>query len=161
MTPWVKSLTAVNGGGLITQLYPTFCTAGAGLGTQGESVRRPMEGTIDELLISGDGTNAAIIEFWDASGADHADVDVDTGETMTEAQLNTLIAAGKARLIKKVAIAGTDQLTVIESDTGGTPIMRGLCARAVPAGGAKIPPAAVIKINVNATGLFQKYDRHV
>jgi len=155
MTPWPLALATVAATGNITQCYPAFCTAGAGAGTQGELVRRPTEGTINSLTVVGDGSNAGTLELWDASGVD-AGADVDTLAVVTNAQMATLVAAGKAKLIASVLIAGTDQLTVFNAGSAGAPCMKGLCARFSNAG-----PTGAATININATGLFQKYERHV
>ena len=157
MTPWAVTLTQVAATGNLTQLYPVFCTAGAGAITQGEVVRRPCEGTINELLVSGDGSNSGTLELYDLNGNDGG-ADVDTLAAITNAQLVAMLAASPptAKLIKHVTIAGTDQLRAVTSGSAGTPCMKGLAARF-----SSGSPAGNCILNINATGLFQKYERHV
>lgn len=157
MTPWSVRVTATAPDGNLTQLYPDFCTAGAAAGTQGELVRRPTEGTIGELTVSGDGTNAGTIELYDMDGNSEG-ADVDSAATITNANLVAALAASppRAKLIKKVKIAGTDQLTVVRAGSAGTPCMKGLVARF-----SMSQPTGTVDININSTGLFQKYERHV
>lgn len=156
MTPWHKELTAVASDGVITQMFPTFCDSGPGAGTQGELVRRPMEGVISELTVSGDGTNAGTIELWDASGDDVTAKKMDQGETITNAEMATLVAAGSAKKLGQWTVAGTDQLTIYRAGGTGAVCLKGLMARFSNAG-----PTGTIDVSINASGLFQKYERHV
>ena len=155
MTPWTKRITSVAADGNLQQLYPDFCTAGAGVGTQGEQVRRPTEGTISEMTLSGDGTNAVLVELYDIDGNSEG-ADVDTLTAITNAKLTAALAKSPptAKLIGKVQLAGTDIVNFIRAGGTGVPVMKGLAIRVSPAG-------ATLDVNINATGLFQKYERHV
>lgn len=154
MTPWAKRVTSVAVDGDVQQLYPDFCTAGAGGGTQGELVRRPTMGTISGLTISGDGTNAVLVELYDINGVEEG-ADVDTLVAITNAKLVAALAKSPptAKLIAKMQIAGTDQLPVVRPGGTGMPVLRGLGIRVSPAG-------ATVDININASGLFEKYENH-
>jgi len=157
MTPWTKRLTAVASNGNLTQLYPDFCTAGAAAGTQGEAVRRPTGGTISQLVVSGDGANAGTLELYDMDGTTEG-ANVDSAATVSNAQLVAALAKSPptAKLIAKVLLAGTDQLTVFRAGSAGAPCLRGLVARFSNAG-----PTGTCDLNLSATGIFEKYERHV
>ena len=149
MDTWPITLTAVASNGNVTQLYPAWCSAGAGGGTQGEAVRRPVDGMVAELHVLGDGTNAGTLELWDVSGVDLG-ADVDTATTISNAQITAGVSAGTARKILDIDIAGTDKII---TNLKNTTIMKGLAARFSNAG-----PTGSCNLNIQSSGIYQKYD---
>ena len=151
-TSWTTTLTGVAANGNVTQLYPDFCTAGAGAGTQGEQVRRPAGGTISNIMVSGDGTNSGTLELYDITGISEG-ADVDTAATITNAQLVAALAKSPptARKIADVPIAGTDHVPIWRPGGTAPTVQQGLAGRFVSSGDCTL--------NIVATGLFEKYDR--
>lgn len=132
MEGWVVGLSAVTSTGNLTQLYPAFASAGVapGAAVLGDQIRQPTEGTVFSLQVQTDGTNGGIIELWDINGAD-AGADVSSGTTITNTQKNTLVTAGKAKLIYSQNFLATPETPIYMGYKG---FQKGLAARFV--GGA-------------------------
>jgi hypothetical protein len=146
MTPWVISLTAVAATGNLTQLYPASCTAGSGATTSGTLKRSPCEGVLVNCQVEPDGTNGGEIQLWDVNGAD-VGADVDTAVVITNAQLTTLINAGKARQIYGQKFSGSSGARI--AIAYGVPIMHGIAARYINGTGT-------IELNIVANGCMRK-----
>ncbi len=128
------SLPVVTATGNLTQLYPNFAPAGAALPVPpGGVLRRPQGGRVGQMSIQSDGMNGGVIEVWDISGLD-AVADVSSGTTITNAQLVSLKALGKAKLLWSQNFAGTPTIPAAGSLAFG--FLRGLAARFVGTTGA-------------------------
>ncbi len=130
MDRWCVPVTIVAATGVVTQLYPDYATVGAdpATATTAQQVRMPTEGQLISLQVASDGTNAGILELYDINGNDLG-IDVSTTTVITDTQLDTAIAAGKAKLILEQNFAGNG-LTPW-SPVGPASFMKGLAARAV------------------------------
>ncbi len=128
MEGWVVELTAVLPTGNLQQLYPNYTSAGVNpaTATNGQSIRRPCEGTMYNLQIRTDGVNGGYLELWDVSGAQVTDVSSAT--TITDAQLTALIALGVAKMIYTQNFSASS-LTPFNAYPRG--FQRGLAARYV------------------------------
>lgn len=134
MDRWVCSLSMVASNGDVTQLYPNYATTGVdpATATVAQQVRQPCEGQLISLQVASDGTNAGILELYDISG--HAlGINVSSATAITDTQLDTAIAAGRAKLILEQNFAGSG-LTPW-APVGPASFMKGLAARAVGATG--------------------------
>lgn len=151
MTPWVITLNAVLQTGNLTQLYPASCSAGSGASTSGTEVRQPCEGVLVNCQVEPDGVNGGEIQLWDVNGAD-AGADVNTGTTITDTQLNTLIAAGKARQIYGQKFSGSSGARL--AIAYGVSIMHGIAARYInpPTGSA----TGTLDLNLVVSGCARK-----
>lgn len=135
MDRWVCDLTMVTASGDVTQLFPAYAAAGTNptTATTAQQVRQPCEGQLISLQVASDGTNAGILELYDISG--HAlGINVSSATTITDAQLDAAIAAGKAKLILVQNFAGSG-LTPW-APVGPASFTKGLAARAVGAAGS-------------------------
>lgn len=148
MTPWVIQLNAVLANGNLTQLYPDSCTAGSGATTSGTLKRSPCEGVLVNAQVEPDGTNGGEIQLWDVNGADIG-ANVDTTNVITDAQLNTLIAAGKARAIYGQKFSGSSGSRL--AIAYGVTIMHGIAARYV-----NTPAAGTLELNLVVGGCCRK-----
>jgi len=94
------SLSFVASNGDLTQLYPTWFTAGVDKATavNGDLIRKPTGGVLDFIQIQTDGTNGGIIEIWDING-EMAGANVSSATTITNAELVILQNLGKAKLL--------------------------------------------------------------
>ena len=135
MDRWVVSLDIVAATGVVTQLYPNYATTGVdpATATVSQQVRQPCEGQLISLQVASDGTNAGILEMYDINGNDLG-INVSSAATITDTQLDTAIAAGKAKLILEQNFAGSG-LTPW-APVGPASFMKGLAARAVGVSGA-------------------------
>lgn len=134
MDRWVVALDLVSTTGVVEQLYPDYAVTGVdpATATTAQEVRMPCEGQLISLQVASDGTNAGILELYDISGHDLG-INVSSANTITDAQLDTAIAAGKAKLILEQNFAGSG-LTPW-SPVGPASFMKGLAARATGATG--------------------------
>ena len=128
MTPWVIQLTAVAAAGNLTQLYPDSCTAGSGATTRGTLKRSPCEGVLVNCQVEPDGINGGELQLWDVNGADIG-ADVNTTNVITDAQLQALITAGKARPIYGQKFSGSSGSRL--AIAYGVPVMHGIAGRYV------------------------------
>lgn len=150
---WVVPLTIVAATGDAKQLYPDYCTAGAGAMTQGELVRKPLGGILKNAQIEPDDINGGIIQLYDMdAGLEGADVD--TLDAVTNAQIVAALAAGRARLIWEQVFSGDSSARLAVAQ--GLPFARGLVARAV-----STAPAGSCKIVLVVSGGCVKTERHV
>lgn len=113
--PWsARNIAAVASNGVVTQLFPTTLIAAGNVGTDlvstatypptgGGLVRRPTFGRTEKVMITSDGTNGGVVEFWDVAGTDRgASNNVNDGDTMTDAYVTA-----NGLLIAKINITGT------------------------------------------------------
>lgn len=135
MDRWLVSLDLVGATGNATQCYPVYAPTGVNpaTATPSQQVRMPCEGQLVSLQICSDGTNGGTLSLWDMSGHE-AGIDVSSGTTITDTQLDTAVANGNARLILKQNFAGSG-LTPW-APVGPSSFMRGLVARATGATGS-------------------------
>lgn len=139
---WVCPLTAVATTGDLTQLYPAWVSAGVAKAgsTNGQLIRRPLQGALHSIQIEADGTNGGTIQIYDIDGGD-VGADVSSATAITNAQLTTLINAGKAKLIWEQQFAGTVGTGPVNAAGIFRAFMKGLAARMTmqsPAGGCTL-----------------------
>jgi len=139
---WVCPLTAVTATGNVTQLYPANCTAGVAKAgsTNGQQIRRPLQGALHSIQVEADGTNGGIIQIYDIDGGQWG-ADVSSATAITNTQLNAAIAAGKAALIFEQQFAGTTGSGPVNAPGVYREFLHGLAARMVmdtPTGGCKL-----------------------
>lgn len=134
MEGWGKLALAGGGAtGNLTQLYPATATAGDALPIAAMGVlRKPCGGRIGQVSIMTDGVNGGTVELWDLSGLD-VPCDVSSLAAITDAQLTTLKALGKAKLLWSQNFGATPADPAAWSLAEG--FMRGLAARNVGAAG--------------------------
>ncbi len=140
------SLSFVASNGDLNQLYPTWCPAGINpaTATNGQQIRGVVEGIMYSVQVETDNTNAGVIQLWDVNGAD-AGADVSSAVAITDAQLQTLITAGLAKLIYEQNITATG---VTPPTSGFRTFQRGLAGRFVAGAGA-------CKLNLVVQGGFR------
>lgn len=148
-------LNAVVSTGVLTQIFPTWAPNGQtslANRTPGQTVRVPRQGTLYSIQIQTDSANGGTIELYDASG-DDIPVDVSTipNPTITNAQLNTLISRGLAKLIyAQDFVANSGAAT---PSAPPRPFLRGLMGRFVNSG-----PTGYCRLNLVVTGGFYLLD---
>jgi hypothetical protein len=149
MEPWTIALAGVAADGNVTQLYPALCTAGTdpASATHGQLIRRTNAGTLYKLQIKTDGTNAGTLELYDISGIELG-IDTSSATTITDAQLDTAISAGNARLIYSQNYVATG---VTPGDLGPISFLKGLAARNVASG--------TITLNMSVKGGYEKVEK--
>lgn len=145
------TLTGVASNGDVTQLYPAFCTAGVAKSSSsvGQLIRKPMQGALHSIQLKPDGSHGGTLELYDVNGED-AGADVSSATTITDSQLDTLIAAGKAKLIYSQDFAGTVGSGVLNAPGLYRPFMKGLAGRFVGSG--------TCELNLVVSGGFQKQE---
>jgi len=143
MDTWPITLTGVAADGDGTQLYPAWCSAGVAAGAAGDK-RRPVDGMVAELHILGDGTNAGTLQLYDMNGDDEG-AEVSSAAAVTNAQIVAGLAAGRARLIADIDIAGSDKIV---TNLKNTTIMKGLVGRFVGSGSCTL--------TIQSSGIYQK-----
>ena len=144
-TPWVIELNAGGASGDLTQLYDPQMPVGAvvaGAGNPGDLVRKPSEGQLHSIQVQPDGSNGGTVELYDISGEDIG-ADVSTADAITDAQLTTLLAAGKARLMWTQTFAAN--AANVKAETRLNNFSKGLAARFVAAMGT-------VKLNIVVDG---------
>lgn len=148
-------LSAVTATGVVTQIFPTWAPNGATSlvnRTPGSTVRVPRQGTLYSVQIRTDSANGGLIELYDASGDDiPVDVSTTANPTITNAQLNTLITRGLAKLIyAQDFVANSGAAT---PSAPPRPFLRGLMGRFVNSG-----PTGFCQLNLVVTGGFYLLD---
>lgn len=125
------SLDTVAANGNLTQLYPTWVSAGVAKAgsTAGQLLRRPQSGNLHSVEVRPIGANGGYLELWDISGED-AGADVSSLTAITNAQLVALQAQGLAKLIYRQDLTGTVAGNTTKSDVFRR-FSRGLAARFV------------------------------
>jgi hypothetical protein len=150
MEGWVVDLAFVASNGNLTQLYPAWCSAGINpaTATNGQLIRQAIEGILYNVQVQTDLTNAGIIEIWDINGAD-AKADVSSATVITDAQKNTLVTAGQAKLVYSQNFIASP-----ETPFNAYPrsFQHGLAARFVGAAGS-------IKLNLVVAGGYRKTEK--
>jgi hypothetical protein len=164
MQPWGPiSLTATAVGspptGIITQLYPSWASPYPGAGSAGSAApgaalpvpaqtlyRRPQGGQFGQVAVETDATDGGVIQLFDVNGLDIL-ADVSSGTTITNAQMNALIAQNMAKLIWEQNFAAAPGAPIVWNWSQG--FLRGLAARYIGA------PAATCKLNIIGAGGFQ------
>lgn len=148
-------LDAVVATGVVTQIFPTWAPNGQTSlvnRTPGQTVRVPRQGTLYSVQIQTDSANGGLIELYDASGDDlPVDVSTISNPTFTNAQLNTLISRGLAKLIyAQDFVANSGAAT---PSAPPRPFLRGLVGRFVNSG-----PTGYCRLNLVVTGGFYLLD---
>lgn len=141
---WVCPITAVTSTGILTQLYPAWVTAGVAKAgsTNGQLIRRPMQGAMHSISVEADGSNGGVIQIYDIDGGQNG-ADVSSATDITNAQLVAALAATppRAKLIYEQQFAGTTGSGPISPPGVYIGFMKGLAARMVmgsPAGGCSL-----------------------
>lgn len=134
---WVIAITAtgqtanVNTGNAV-QLFPAWVPAGvtkAG-STNGQLIRRAMQGAVHSIQIEPDGTNGGTIQLYDMD-ASLDGADVSSGTTVTNAQIVAALAATppRAKLIFEQTFAGTVGSGFVNAPGVFRGFMKGLVGR--------------------------------
>lgn len=150
---WIIPIAAVaDSTGVLTQLFPPWCPAGAdpATATPGDQLRKPCEGFMRSAQIMTDGTNGGTIELWDVNGFDLG-LDMSTTTAITAAQLTALIALGKAQQIWAMRFTSTAGAST--PNIFGKQFVHGLAARYINAGAA-----GTCTINADVEGGFRLLD---
>jgi len=155
MVPWSPVLVA-NGAATdnLTQLFPSFVTAGSGATTMGTERRSCTEGVLYRCDIDPSDAVGGYFELWDVCGRPYgASNNIDTGTALTNAYLVSEQAAGRARMIWRTDFKGDSGLTTKTFATR-VPFNRGLAGRyvnIVDAAGSKN-----VTVNIVAEGGYRK-----
>lgn len=155
---WVIPLTAVAATGNVQQLYPVWVTAGVNpaTATNGQLIRRPMQGACHSIQIESDGSNGGKVELYDIDGIELG-IDVSSGTTITNAQLTAAIAAGKAKLIWEASYAASVGTPPANAAGIYRAFMKGLAAR-FSNDAAGPGPQGSCTINLVVSGGFMKVE---
>lgn len=162
MMPWGRiEIDNVAADGNLTQLFPEYVTPGTGATTQGNLVRKAVDGVLHRCEISQSDANGGTLELWDIAGQfTGASNNTNTGTALTDAYLAAEKAAGRARLIWRVDFKG-DVGNTSKIFQQRTTIMHGLAARYILIVGAPDPIIAgdtSITLNIEATGCYTKVE---
>lgn len=114
MQPWSPILVSnvTDTTGVLTQLFPTFVTAGAGTYLMGEQVRKANEGVLYRVDVDPSDAVGGVFELWDIAGQFRgATNNTNTGTALTAAYLAAEQAAGRARMIWRTDFKGDAGLT--------------------------------------------------
>jgi hypothetical protein len=146
---WVTDLTAVASNGNVTQVYPSWASAGVAraAATVGQLIREPVGGSCSGLQIETDGVNGGTLELWDVNGHDIG-ADVSSLTVITNAQLTTMISRGDAKLIHKQNFIASPETPV---NIGPFSFVKGLAARFSNSG-----PSGSCSINLKVAGGVRK-----
>lgn len=153
-TGWVCPLTCVATTGVVTQLYPAWVSAGVAYqtSTNGQLLRRPLQGAMHSVQIEPDGLNGGTIEIYDVDGGEIG-ADVSSLTAITNAQLVAAIASGKARLIWEQQFVGTVGSGPVTAAGIYRDFMKGIAARF-----SSDSPAGTCKLNLVISGGFEKVE---
>ncbi len=153
---WVVPLTGVASTGNVTQLYPTWVTAGVdpAAATNAQLIRKPSEGALHSIQIEPDGSNGGTIQIWDIDGSEFG-INVSSATTITNTQLTAAIAAGKAKLIWEQQFTGTVGSGPVNASGIFRAFMKGLAARFVSSAD---PVAGTCNLNLVVSGGFRKVE---
>ncbi len=156
---WVCPVTAVTTTGDVTQLYPAWVSAGVAKAgsTNGQLLRRPLQGALQSIQIEPDGSNGGTIQIYDIDGGPFG-ADVSSATAITNAQLTAAITAGQAKLIFEQTFAGTIGSGVVNAPGIFRAFMKGLAARFTNAGGAMGAPAGACTLNLVVSGGYEKVE---
>lgn len=144
-SPWYsRTVNAVASSGVATQLFPSTLlsasTGGSDLALTatyppvgGGFVRRPTAGRTEKVMITSDGINGGIVQFWDVAGLDRgASNNVNDGDTMTDAFLTA-----NGLKIAEFRITGTaTHSTELASCCQEVDFFKGLAVRFISGAGA-------------------------
>lgn len=152
---WVCPVTAVVATGDVTQLYPAWVAAGVAKSssTNGQQIRRPMQGGLHSIQVEADGQNGGIIQIYDIDGGQWG-ADVSSATAITNTQLSAAIAANKAKLIFEQQFAGTVGSGPISAPGVYIGFMKGLAARMV----MDDPTGASCKLILRVGGGYDKVE---
>lgn len=155
---WVVPVTAVAATGIVTQLYPANCTAGVAKAgsTNGQLIRRPLQGALHSIQVEPDGQNGGTIQIYDIDGGQWG-ANVSSATTITNAQLTTALASGKAKLIFEQTFAGTVGSGVVNAPGVFRAFMGGLAARFSNDAGAP-GPLGICTLNLVVGGGYEKVE---
>ncbi len=130
--------------GDVTQLYPTWCSAGVNpaTATNAQLIRRPMAGAMHSIQVKPDGGNGGTLEIFDINGLELG-VDVSSAAVITAAVLDAAITAGKAKLIFNQSFPGTIGSGIVNAPGIFRAFMHGLAARFSNAG-----PTGICTLNL-------------
>ena len=144
---WVITLEDVTSTGNLTQLYPSWVSAGAvPPGSPSAEIRMPTQGFLRAAQVKTDGSNGGYVEIWDINGLD-AGADVSSLTVITNAQLVAMQAAGLAKCLWNQNFTATSGAST--PSIFGKQVMRGLAARFVGAAGE-------ITLNLDVEGGYRK-----
>lgn len=146
--PLISSAT-----GVLTQIYPDWCTAGTAYAA-GAEIRLPVDGILHEMTVYPLDAVGGIIEVYDIAGEYSGTNDVNTSNTMTNAYLTSQLNRErvKAKLIWKQEFKGDPGLTT-KKFTQRTKFNFGLAVRIYTT--ATITNEQVT-LNISSEGLYRK-----
>lgn len=152
------SLASVAATGDLTQLYPTWCSAGVAKSssTVGQLIRRPMQGALHSIQLKGDGSHSGYLEIWDLNGED-AGVDVSSATAITNTQKASITLPTVPKLIFRQDMTGLAGAGIVNAAGIYRTFARGLAARWVGDGGAGAGGGAC-ELNLVVTGGFCKVE---
>ncbi len=150
---WVIAVAATASNGNVQQLYPVWAVAGTAKASavSGDWIRSPLQGALHAISVQSDGTNAGTLELYDIDGND-AGADVSSLAVITDTQLDTLVAANKAKLIYQQTIPSSAGSNIVNPPGLYIAFMRGLAARFYNAG-----PTGTCTLSLRVTGGQRKY----
>ena len=134
MERWVINLQDVLSTGDLTQLYPDSAAVGIApsTATPSQQVRHPCEGTLVALQVKTDGTNGGTLQVYDINGWE-CGADVSSLVAITNTQLTTALADGRAKIIFEQNFAGSGATPF--TPIGPARFLKGLAARFVGSAG--------------------------
>lgn len=150
------TLTSVLAAGNLTQLYPSWVSAGVAKAgsTAGQLIRRPLQGQLFSFQVMPINANSAgYLEIWDIDGGEGG-ADVSSATAITNAQALALVALGKAKLMFRQRIPGSANSGVLKDESIFRSFMKGLAVRYVADAGV----GETAELNVVAQGGYQKVE---
>lgn len=159
MTPWVVTVTnVVDTSGVITQLYPSFVSAGVDTLTLGARVRQPTDGVLLECSIYPVDAFGGILELWDVAGPITGSNNVNSGTDFLNTYLTAQVSRGRARKIWEQAFKADSGLTT-KKFTQRVPVAFGLAARIIDNSGGGGAGSQDYKLNIVASGCYRVVER--
>jgi len=155
MNPWVVNVTnVISSTGDLTQLYPSFTSAGSDALTLGALVRQPTDGVLLECAIYPVDAFGGILELWDLAGPLTGSTNVNSGTAITNAQLTAAIARGRAKRIWSQSFKADSGLTT-KKFTQRVPVMFGLAVRVVDNAGGGGAGTQIYTLNLVCGGCYR------
>jgi hypothetical protein len=149
--------TVLNGAATdaLTQLFPSFVSAGVATVAAGAERRKTTEGVLYRIDIDPADGVGGYFELWDLGGRPYGATDnINTGTDVTDAYLVSETAQGRARLIWRTDFKGDSGLTTKTFATT-TPFMFGLAGRFVNI--VDVAGTKSVYVNIIAEGGYCKY----
>jgi len=146
MEPWAPiTITAVaDANGAMTQLFPSWVSAGSGSTAAGTEVRRPAPGVLFRVSVITTDAAGGTIEIWDVAGeAEGAQNNSDTGTALSAAYVAAKVTAHKGKMLWKQNFKG-DAGSRSAIFASHVPFLQGLAARYINAAGTSVELSLVV-----------------